>query len=632
MRKLTTLNWFAILVFAVFTGLNSVAYAQSEQLPERPETQQLLPETTVGLVKLRDFREFVEKFKGSSAGQMMQSDSVAPLVESLYQNAAKQYDNVQEKVGLSLEEIQSLPSGEITFAIIAPRRKDIAFVVMMETDKENEAVNKALERGRELYEQESEAEVESEKNEFDVEIETVSLSGQPAYFANHDGLLIGSSSKQELEDIFTRWSGGEVEKVRPLSKNRKFITISKRCAVSEEALPDARFYADPIGIFKSTARGNAPMQFGVALLPTLGLDGILAVGGNAYISIDDYESITHGHLLLASPKEGILNALALKPDDYTPEPWVPVELAQYMTTSWDVPQMMASIQEISDKIVDGKYEEFFENIQIELESKDVDLDIREDLIAHLSGRITVVRPILSGAELNGIGNAVSLGLADVELFDESLQKLMLGDDDFGKWWSEREYGGVKYWGGSEEAAKTREERINRRLERRRKRNKEQGRETETDPPKMDVRQSKPSFGIIGDQFVVSDSEEFFEMAIDTFNGDKIPLADDEDFQSHVDAMSKLLKTDLPAAVFYFDSVREIGFYMKAFGQDSVMEVMEGSAENDETGFIADVKASIDEHGLPAMEDIEQYLSASGGFITTDDSGYHFLFFQERPSQ
>ena len=126
------------------------ASAQSQELPDRPDTQQLLPETTVALFKLRNLSEFVEKMKNSSTGQMVQSDAVAPLWDSLYDNATKQYDNVSEDVGLSLEEIQSLPTGEITFAMIAPRRKDLVYVVMMEIDEENEAVEKAFERGREV--------------------------------------------------------------------------------------------------------------------------------------------------------------------------------------------------------------------------------------------------------------------------------------------------------------------------------------------------------------------------------------------------------------------------------------------------------------------------------------------------
>lgn len=640
MQKITTLVYFTAFIGTLLFGFDALAQAKSESLPDRPDTQQLLPETTVGLLKLRDIGDFYEKMKNSSGGQMWQSESVKPLVDGIYQSASKQYETVRDQVGLSLEEIRSLPSGEITIALIAPRRKDMAVVVLMETDQENEAVDKALSRFRDVMKQEVEQldddmreaindEFKSEKNEFDITIETMVVDGTPTYVCKHQGLLIGSSSKQELADIFTRWAGEEVKKVRPLDQNRKFLTISKRCAVSNEALPDARFYVDPIGIFKASARGDVGMNFAVALLPTLGLDGVLAAGGNMYIGHENYESISHGHLLLASPKEGVLNALALKPADYTPEPWVPVEIANYMTTSWDIPQMMASIKEISDKIVDGKFDEFFEGIQKEIDKRELDVNLRTDLIDHLSGRMTVVRPILSGTELNGIGNVLSMGLGDTKKFEETLRKFM-ELEEFSQWWAPQEYGNIKYWAASGDAKERSAERVKRRSERRRKRAEERGRNP--DGPSVEIRIPQPAFGVIGDQLVISDSEEFFEMAVDTFNGDQLPLADDEDFHQHVEAMTKLLKSDLPAAVFYFDSVREINFYLKAFSQQSLMDVIDEQAENDESGFLADVKASIDEHGFPAMEEVKQYLSTSGGFITTDDSGYHFLLFQERPSQ
>lgn len=215
-----------------------------------------------------------------------------------------------------------------------------------------------MENAAESSDEDSDVDLKSEENEFGVNVETMMIRGKRVFTCKHKGWFIGCTSEEELEAMFTRWSGGEVDKVRALSENRKFITIAKRCAVSDDVLPDARFFFDPIGLFKAASRGNAAMNFAVAMLPTLGLDGVLAVGGNMYVDHDEYESISHGHLLLASPREGILNALAMKPDSYSPEPWVPVEVANYMTTSWDVPQMLASIQEISDKIVDGNSKSF----------------------------------------------------------------------------------------------------------------------------------------------------------------------------------------------------------------------------------------------------------------------------------
>lgn len=644
---------------------------QAQSLPPRPDTQQLLPETTVALVKLRDFREFAEKMQASSGGQMLQSQSVEPLLDSLYQNAANQYEKVRDQVGLTLEEIRSLPSGEITLAIIAPRRKDLAFVVMMETDPENEAVDKALDRGRAMLsdwdktmggdiedefndsQEDSdkfegvegdtgvEAELDAEENEFNIRIEKASVAGGTAYFCKHDGLFIGSSSKQELEDIFTRWSGEKIKKVRPLAENRKFITISKRCAVSNDQLPDARMYVDPIGIFKAAGRGDPGMQFAIALLPTLGLDGLLAAGGNFYVDHENYESIIHGHLLLASPKEGVLNALALKPGTYTPEPWVPVEVAQYMTTSWDVPQMMDSIKTISDKIIEGQYDQFFENVQDGLEKLKVDADLRTDFIDHLSGRVTVVRPILSGTEINGIGNTISLGISDFEPFEATLRKFM-ASETVSQWWAEKEYGAIKFWARSDHSIQQMEERRNGRVQRRRERAQERAKKRgevfDENPQdgrelfRKNIRQPAPAFGIVGENLIISDSEEFFEMAVDAFNGDRPLLADDENFLQNFDAMTDLLGTDLPAAVFYFDSVREIEFFLKMLDQGNLMAMLENQSQNDDSGFLADVKASFDDHGIPAMDSIKEFLSVSGGCISTDESGYHILIFQERPGQ
>lgn len=224
-----------------------------------------------------------------------------------------------------------------------------------------------------------------------------------------------------------------------------------------------------------------------------------------------------------------------------------------------------------------------------------------------------------------------MGVSDVEKFEESLDKIF-ASEKLSERWTEREYGSVKYWSTSEEAIKRREDQVKARVERRKKRAADRGEEIAPFGPRPEVRKGVTTFGIIGEQLVFSDSEEFFEYAVDTFNGDKPALADDEDFLKNADRMTKMLKSDLPAAVFHADARREIGFYLKALSNENMMKVLDAQVEKNEDGFLADMQASIEEHGFPEIEDIEQYLSTSGGFITTDDSGYHFLLFQEKPSQ
>ena len=125
----------------------------SAQSAERPNSDELLPETTVAYVQIQNVRELFEKMGETNMGKMMEDENIAPLVGDLLQTAQDAYAEVEDRVGLSLEEIQSLPAGEICFAVIAPKRKPAAFVLIVDTDEESEAVDKALERGRDLAEE-----------------------------------------------------------------------------------------------------------------------------------------------------------------------------------------------------------------------------------------------------------------------------------------------------------------------------------------------------------------------------------------------------------------------------------------------------------------------------------------------
>ena len=254
----------AKIMFCLGLSLLLICPTLAQELPERPATELLLPETTVAVTKLTSFSEFIEKWNSSLFAQMLEDEDVSPLAKQLYEVGEDQYTQVEEKVGMSLDELKSLPSGEMTIALVAPRRKDLAVVVMIELDDENEAVDLAFDRARELIEQENE--IEEEASTLDVKVEKAIVNGQQVFFCRHDGMLVGSSSLNVLEDIFLRWSGGENKKVRPLSENRKFITISNRCSTSDDFPPDMMFYVDPIGIFKASARGNTGRQLCVPIL------------------------------------------------------------------------------------------------------------------------------------------------------------------------------------------------------------------------------------------------------------------------------------------------------------------------------------------------------------------------------
>ena len=234
---------------------------------------------------------------------------------------------------------------------IAPRRKKPVFMVILEVGEENEAIEKALGVARDKL---SEAGISNDDEELEsgTKVEKITIDGEAVFMAQRDGLIVGCSNEKVMNDFFLRWDGEEVKKVRPLSKNRKFITIMNRCRSKKDFPNDIRFFFDPIGTYKSFAKGEFGMQAAIAFFPAIGLDTIRAFGGSVILGDDEYESIMHGHLLLSNPRKGITKVIALKPGDYQPELWMPDGALFYSTTSWDVPQMFQELRGIFDLTMD----------------------------------------------------------------------------------------------------------------------------------------------------------------------------------------------------------------------------------------------------------------------------------------
>ena len=66
---------------------------------------------------------------------------------------------------------------------------------------------------------------------------------------------------------------------------------------------------------------------------------------------------------------------------------------------------------------------------------------------------------------------------------------------------------------------------------------------------------------------------------------------------------------------------------RAVGSDRLKEFLEEQAESKPESFQG-LKEALDENPLPDYDFFRKYIPTSGGFVTSDDSGYHFLLFQE----
>lgn len=603
----------AVLVFCAVC-MSAGAFAQDES---RPKSENLLPETTVAYIQVKNIRELVEQLNDSTVGQMLADEKIAPLAQELYAQAQEAYDKVETTVGLSLDEIKSLPGGELCFAVIAPRREKPCYLLIVDTDEESEAVTKAMDRARELAD-ENGVPIESETTDDDLELEVVKAGDQEVTYFRKNGTIVACNNRQVLDDVIERWMGREVDKIRPLSKNRKFITIMNRCRGTKEMPPEMRFFVDPIKLARSALRGNVAAQAGINMLPILGLDGLLAIGGSAMLNEQEFESVAHMHVLLSNPRGGLFEMLALKPGEYEPQSFVPGNVSNYVTTSWDMEKLYVELAKIYNTFAgEGQFEsEVQDNI-----SDFIELDFREDILKSFSGRVTVMQWVENGKRFNDMSIALALEIGDEEksdaLIEALLEKVRERDEDAVE---EEEHKGVVIYQQPNARADRQRERMEERA-------KERGREME-----IEIRLPQPCLAIVGNHILVCDSIEFMKRMIETDAGEEQCLIDDNEFQVVGEKMTRLLGSDMPGALFYSRPEETMKMLFNAAQSDGSKKAIKRLQEENESvaAFDGFIKA-FEDNPLPDFDDVKKYFPPSGAFITNDDTGYHFLGFTLKPN-
>ena len=611
----------AMATFCLISGLNSVAQGQAD-VATRPPTQELLPETTVLFVQIDDFRDMMGKIQDSAFGQLMAEEAIASLISGIWDEAKLAYEDVKENVGIELDDLTALPSGEMTFAIIAPRRKNPEYMLILELDEESEAVDRVLDQGRELIREKAGAEITTEESEDEIEFESFTVEGIRFKFFRKDGLMVGCSSESELDAFIDRWMQREVEKVRPLSVNRKFVTIMNRCTGTKDLKPEARIFIDPIALAKSATRGNLAAQTAINFLPVLGLDGLLGLGGSMILTEDDFESIVHGHVMLANPRSVIFEMIALKPTSYQPEPWLPIDTATYMTTSWDVDKMFVELSKMIE-MFQGEEGGMDDWIDQNINEK-VGINLKDDVLDKLTGRVTYAEWISEPIRLNSQVQLFAFELKDPAAIEDTVEKVveLINEKNGDVTLKESEHKGVRTWEISSK-------RIARRVERRRERRKQRGQNPSAADLEADMI-PEPVFAMVGDYFLISYSAQGMEMikhAIDTNQNDFEALELDPKYQMISQKMTRMLKTDMPCGITYQNPEHAFRFIHGLINSDQARSFLSSQAEKNK--YVAGFKQRLDDNPLPQFDELKKYIRPAGGFATSDDTGYHVLLFNLR---
>jgi hypothetical protein len=362
---------------------------------QRPSAPRLLPNKTLAYLRIDDTRDLKAKMGETGMGKMMADPQIAPILGTFYSTFVGQLQGMQDAIGLNLDELLSVPNGELAVAVVATKTEP-AFVIMLEAGEEMPALEVLLDRGRQAAENNGGSYAEKEVGKISIRSLGGRRGGEGLHYFIDSGVMVGSNRADYAEQLAMIWTGNGIDH-KPLADNRDFTTIMSRCVGTEGERPQVSFFVDPLAIVREAGKNSGGSIALLAGLKTFGVDGIKGVGGSAIIAPNEFDSIIHGHLLLNANRQGIMKVLRPKAGPTVPENWVSEQVNSYFTANWEIEKTFNAIENLVDTFAG---EGTVENRFVKEANKNLDIDFRNDIIAQVDDRLTLVQLIVPPKKIN----------------------------------------------------------------------------------------------------------------------------------------------------------------------------------------------------------------------------------------
>ncbi|QDT68723.1 hypothetical protein MalM25_16470 [Planctomycetes bacterium MalM25] len=646
----------SILKSLVLTaGLTAATFT----LAERPGAMRLYPSRSVVFVRTPDGAEFIDKFQSS---RFFQDPEIAPFLGSLFGKIDEAYQSGPGEVtGGGISDLMQLAQGEVAFGVVPRRNEGPGLLFLADTvsaaDREandSVAIAEGLDRATHLFDSiraaaTKDGDVRIAEEQVATTKVTVFRRGDKVRaavgFAEREGVLIFSNDRILLESLITKWDEAEglaaiepvaeqateeeteiqpddderkrAERLRqrytePLADNPGFTEslrecVSERIGGGDDTPPQLTIFVDPVGIFRAVAQQNAGMRIALATLPVLGLDKIEGASAAMWIDQGDWDSLIRAHLLLGTPRSGVLKMLRLKPCDPTPGKAIPDQVATYQCGAVDFAATLEGAGKLYDRI---RGEGEFAKLVEEQFTKRTGL-IPTETLEQLTGRFVSLQAygdIEEGAAPRVTpARAILLDVEDPEWAKRTLRETLDRIKVSPKW---DEHGGVEYARLAQPEADSEE---GRRRQRRR------------------GGPFAAHLAVIGEQFVYAETEALLHKLIDTHAGIGPRLAEHLPYRLTASRTKRLGKATVGGEegriVKYEDPSTQFRQWHVAGNSDASREQLDRMAEFAPP--MRWLRDALDETGVPPLEALMRHAAPAGAAIYDTPRGFRFVQFNFR---
>ncbi len=453
----------ALLCLAIMLIVGPTLRAQQLGFGER-----LLPKNTKGVVLVTNVDYLTKQWDQTQVGQLMNDPVMEPFANDLRRQLHDRLSRLQERLGLKLDDLRGVPSGEMDVAMIQPAKDRAAVALLVD-------VTGHLPQARELLAKVSAnlASQNAKKSEktvedvpfllFDVPETHDYPAGQVAYLLmESDNLLVATDDPDVMIGIIKR-KAGRGEPGDSLGDVAAFRQVMARCQRhAGRTIPQIRWFVEPLSYIECV-RAATPQdkrRKGVTLVDVFRNQGFYAIQGiGGYIDFkvafeDTKVEILHrtavyapGPYPKAPPpyKDKVSMDMLTFPNsrDYTVPSFIPNDIATCAMFHWDILKAFDNFGPTFDELfAEGETGIWDENLKgLKEDEYGPQIDLRNELIRHLDHRVTVISDYVLPITTKSERLLFAVKVRDADKVAAGVKKMLKDDPTIRR----REFEGLEIW-------------------------------------------------------------------------------------------------------------------------------------------------------------------------------------------
>jgi hypothetical protein len=359
-----------------------------------------------GFLSVADAKALQEHWNQTQMGQLVKDEAMQPFIQDMRQQIERKLSSTRQKLGLTIEDVRDVATGEIGIALVEQQKTRAAVAVTVDVTNNEPAAQTLLAKiDKELISRKA---TRSNANVGGVTTTVYNIPPQSkndiareAIFFIHQQTLCATDSRAEAQAMIGRF-GGQGGKLADVEAYQETM---KRCAAEAgQMAPEVRWYVEPFGYARATRSllsGEALARRGkdyVSILENQGFDAIQAMGGFVNLAVDGTYELLHRTSIFAPPVDGAEDKYKLamrmmkfpNSEQLQPQPWIPRKLASYRTFSMDLKNAYQHFGSLFDAI--AGYEDAFNDVieGLEKDPYGPQVNVASDFVQHLGERISLM--------------------------------------------------------------------------------------------------------------------------------------------------------------------------------------------------------------------------------------------------